>query len=67
VDTHLQGWRKKWLCVKDETTGNQQYDISPFDMSQEILRRHSRDAEGTSEEIAAKEHLMEQIKKLQNT
>jgi hypothetical protein len=51
----------------DEITDNQQYDLAPFDMSQEILRRHSWDAEATSEEISATEHLMEQIKKLQNT
>lgn len=36
-------------------------------MSQEILRRQSWDAEATLEEIAATEHLMEQIKKLHNS
>ena len=63
----VQGWRKKWLYVKDETTGDQQYGLAPFDMSQEILRRQSWDAEATPEEIATTEHLMEHIKKLQNT
>jgi hypothetical protein len=53
--------------VKDETTGNYQYGLAPFDMSQEILRRQSWDNEATPEEVAAIEHLLEQIKKSQTT
>jgi hypothetical protein len=30
----VQGWRKKWLYVKDEPTGAQLYGLSPVDMSQ---------------------------------
>ena len=63
----VQGWRKKWLYVKDESTDNQQYGLAPFDMSQEILRRQSWDAEATPEEIAATERLIERIKALQTT
>ncbi|KAM0864835.1 hypothetical protein ACQ4PT_043664 [Festuca glaucescens] len=63
----VQGWRKKWLYVKDESTGTQQYGLSPFDMSQEILRRKSWDAEATPEELAATESLIARIKALQNT
>ncbi|KAM0869630.1 hypothetical protein ACQ4PT_040555 [Festuca glaucescens] len=63
----VQGWRKKWLYVKDKTTGNQQYGLTPFDMSQEILRCQSWDAEATPEEVAATEHLIERIKTLQTT
>jgi hypothetical protein len=53
--------------VKDETTGNQQYGLAPFDMSQVILRHQSWDAEATSEEVAATDHLIERIKTLQTT
>jgi hypothetical protein len=53
--------------VKDETTGNYQYGLAPFDMSQEILRRQSWDNEATPEEVDAIEHLLEQIKKSQTT
>ncbi|KAM0842782.1 hypothetical protein ACQ4PT_058140 [Festuca glaucescens] len=63
----VQGWRKKWLYVKDESTGTQQYGLAPFDMSQEILRRKSWDAEATPEELAATESLIAWIKALQNT
>ncbi|KAK1691911.1 hypothetical protein QYE76_008608 [Lolium multiflorum] len=63
----VQGWRKKWLYVKDESTGTQQYGLAPFDMSQEILRRKSWDAEANPEEMAATECLITRIKALQNT
>ncbi|KAM0839812.1 hypothetical protein ACQ4PT_060052 [Festuca glaucescens] len=63
----VQGWRKKWLYVKDEPTGSQQYGLAPFDMSQEILRRKSWDAEATPEESVATESLIARIKALQNT
>jgi hypothetical protein len=63
----VQGWRKKWLYVMDETTSDQKFGLAPFDMSQDILRRHSWDAEATPEETTATQHLIEQIKKLQTT
>jgi hypothetical protein len=55
------------LYIKDESTGNQQYGIAPFDMLQEILRRKSWDVEATSEELAATECPISRIKGLQNT
>jgi hypothetical protein len=60
----VQGWCKKWLYVKDESTDNQQYGIAPFDMSQEILRRKSWDVEATPEELAVAECLITRIKAL---
>ncbi|KAK1613154.1 hypothetical protein QYE76_036827 [Lolium multiflorum] len=63
----VQGWRKKWLYIKDESNGAQLYGLSPVDPSQEILRRKSWDAEATPEEIAATESLVLRIKALQNT
>ncbi|KAK1692106.1 hypothetical protein QYE76_008803 [Lolium multiflorum] len=63
----VQGWRKKWLYIKDEPTGAQLCSLSPVDLSQEILRRKSWDAEATPEEIVATESLGLRIKSLQNT
>ena len=28
----VQGWRKKWFYVKDQTTIGQQYGLAPFDL-----------------------------------
>jgi hypothetical protein len=63
----VKGWRKKWLYIKDESTGTQQYGLAPFGMSQECLRRKSWDAEATPKELAATESLIARIKTLQNT
>ncbi|KAK1614154.1 hypothetical protein QYE76_019671 [Lolium multiflorum] len=63
----VQGWRKKWLYIKDEPNGAQLYGLSPVDLSQEILRRKSWDAKATPEEIAATDSLVFRIKALQNT
>jgi hypothetical protein len=63
----VQGWRKKWIYIKDESTNAQLYGLAPFDMSQEILRRKSWDIEATPEELAATESLILPIKALQNT
>ncbi|KAK1648892.1 hypothetical protein QYE76_066697 [Lolium multiflorum] len=63
----VQGWRKKWLYVKDESSDTQEYGLAPFDLSEDILRRKSWDAEATTEEIAATESLVARIQALQNT
>ncbi|KAM0861187.1 hypothetical protein ACQ4PT_046049 [Festuca glaucescens] len=63
----VQGWRKKWLYVKDKSTSTQEYGLAPFDVSQEILRCKSWDAEATPEEMAATESLVARIQALQNT
>ena len=40
----VQGWRKKWLYVKDQKTGAQEYGLAPFDPTKEIVRLKSWDA-----------------------
>ena len=62
----VQGWRKKWLYVKDESSDAQEYGLAPFDSSEDIQRRKSWDAEATAEEIAATESLVARIQTLQN-
>ena len=63
----VQGWRKKWLYVKDESSATQEYGLAPFDSSEDIQRRKSWDAEATAEERAATDALITRIQELQNT
>ncbi|KAK1643230.1 hypothetical protein QYE76_061035 [Lolium multiflorum] len=63
----VQGWRKKWLYVREECTDSLEYNILPFDGSTAILRRRSWDAEATEGEKTATEALMSRIHELQNT
>ncbi|KAK1630043.1 hypothetical protein QYE76_004358 [Lolium multiflorum] len=63
----VQGWRKRWLYVREECPDSLEYNIAPFEGSAEILRRRSWDAEATEEEKTATEALMAHIHELQNT
>ncbi|KAK1663777.1 hypothetical protein QYE76_051936 [Lolium multiflorum] len=63
----VQGWRKKWLCVKDEYSATQDYGLAPFDSSEDIQRRKSWDAEATAEEKATTGAMIAHIQELQNT
>ncbi|KAK1625846.1 hypothetical protein QYE76_000161 [Lolium multiflorum] len=63
----VQGWRKKWLYIHEESLDSAEYNIPPFDGTEKICRRRSWDAEATDEEKAATEALMTRIHELQNT
>ncbi|KAK1617754.1 hypothetical protein QYE76_023271 [Lolium multiflorum] len=63
----VQGWRKRWLYVREECPDSQEFNIAPFDGSSTILRRRSWDAEATEDEKMATEALMTRIHELQNT
>ncbi|KAK1629106.1 hypothetical protein QYE76_003421 [Lolium multiflorum] len=63
----VQGWRKKWLYIREENHGCAEDNIPPFDGAEKILRRRSWDAEATEEEKASTEALMTRIHELQNT
>ncbi|KAK1558079.1 hypothetical protein QYE76_017763 [Lolium multiflorum] len=63
----VQGWRKRWLYVREESSGSMEYNIAPFDGGAKILRCRSWDAEATEEEKSATEALMTRIHELQNT
>ncbi|KAK1642867.1 hypothetical protein QYE76_060672 [Lolium multiflorum] len=63
----VQGWRKRWLYVHEESSDSVEYNIAPFDGGAKILRRRSWDAEATEEEKLATEALMTRIHELQNT
>ncbi|KAK1616741.1 hypothetical protein QYE76_022258 [Lolium multiflorum] len=63
----VQGWRKRWLYIREQNVDSQEYNIAPFDGSEKILRRRSGDAEATDEQKSATEALMKRILELQNT
>ncbi|KAK1650556.1 hypothetical protein QYE76_068361 [Lolium multiflorum] len=63
----VQGWQKRWLYVREESSGSTEYNIAPFNGGAKILRRRSWDAEATEEEKSATEALMTRIHELQNT
>ncbi|KAK1670146.1 hypothetical protein QYE76_058305 [Lolium multiflorum] len=62
----VQGWRKRWLYIHEESANSVEHNIVPFDGSAKIQRRRSWDAEA-SEEKKATEALMSRIHQLQNT
>ncbi|KAK1647680.1 hypothetical protein QYE76_065485 [Lolium multiflorum] len=63
----VQGWRKRWLYVHEESSDSIEYNIAPFDGKAKILRRRSWDAEASEEEKLATEALMTRIRELQST
>ncbi|KAK1699367.1 hypothetical protein QYE76_016064 [Lolium multiflorum] len=63
----VQGWRKRWLYVHEESANSVEHNIAPFDASAKILRRCSWDTKATEEEKTATEALMSRIYELQNT
>ncbi|KAK1686435.1 hypothetical protein QYE76_047283 [Lolium multiflorum] len=63
----VQGWRKRWLYIHEESANSVEHNIIPFDGSAKIQRRRSWDAEVSEEEKKATEALMSRIHQLQNT
>jgi hypothetical protein len=63
----VQGWHRKWLYIKDESSSAQEYGLAPFDGAEEIQRRKFWDAVVTAEEKAATDALITRIHELQNT
>ncbi|KAK1666835.1 hypothetical protein QYE76_054994 [Lolium multiflorum] len=62
----VQGWRKRWLYIHEESANSVEHNIVPFDGNAKIQRRRSWDAEASEEEKKATEALMSRIQ-LQNT
>ncbi|KAK1653750.1 hypothetical protein QYE76_071555 [Lolium multiflorum] len=63
----VQGWRKKWLYIHEESANSVEHNIIPFDGNAKIQRRRSWDAEASEEEKKATEALMSRMHQLQNT
>ncbi|KAK1663752.1 hypothetical protein QYE76_051911 [Lolium multiflorum] len=62
----VQGWRKKWLYIHEESSNPVEENIAPFDGEAKILRRCSWDAEATKLR-SWRQALMTRIHELQNT
>ncbi|KAK1608940.1 hypothetical protein QYE76_032613 [Lolium multiflorum] len=60
----VQGWRKKWLYIREENHGCAEDNIPPFDGAEKILRRRSWDAEATGRKNST-EALMTRIHELE--
>ncbi|KAK1620840.1 hypothetical protein QYE76_026357 [Lolium multiflorum] len=63
----VQGWRKRWLYIHEESANSIEHNIAPFDGSAKIQRRCSWDAEASKKEKTSTEALMSRIHQLQNT
>ncbi|KAK1629485.1 hypothetical protein QYE76_003800 [Lolium multiflorum] len=61
----VQGWRKRWLYVHEESSDSMEYNIAPFDGKAKILRRRSRDEVSEEEKLAT--GAMTRIRELQST
>ncbi|KAK1629060.1 hypothetical protein QYE76_003375 [Lolium multiflorum] len=62
----VQGWRKKWLYIHEESANSVEHNIIPFDGSARIQRRRSGMPKLRGREKAT-EALMSRIRQLQNT
>ncbi|KAK1630575.1 hypothetical protein QYE76_004890 [Lolium multiflorum] len=62
----VQGWRKKWLYIHEESANSVEHNIVPFDGSANSAPP-LLDAEASEEEKKATEALMSRIRQLQNT
>jgi hypothetical protein len=53
----VQGWRKKWIYIKDwKVTSSDQYGIAPFDASKEVKKLASSDSPPTEAEMEQSNH-----------
>ncbi|KAK1669713.1 hypothetical protein QYE76_057872 [Lolium multiflorum] len=62
----VQGWRKRWLYIHEESANSVEHNIIPFDGNAKIQRRRSWDAEASRKRKGDKA-LMSRIRQLQNT
>jgi hypothetical protein len=61
----IQGWRTKWFCIKDrKASPEDEYDLAPFDASQEVKKLASWDALPSDAEIEKVLPLLSRIQAL---
>lgn len=63
----VQGWKEKWLCVKDQKVGDQLYELPPFESTKKVIKLKSWDLDPSKEEMQTTQHLVEQICRLHST
>ena len=57
-----KNWRSKWFYMKDSKTGNQEYGIQSFSITQSAIKRRSWAHEIMPMEKAVVDHLMEKLR-----
>jgi hypothetical protein len=63
----VQGWRTKWFYIKDrKVSSSDQYDIAPFDASQEVKKLASWDSPPTKAEMEEIKPLLAHIQELKS-
>ena len=60
----VQGWRKKWFYVKDQTAPGQLYGLAPFDPAAWAIRWSAWEHELSSSELEAVEPLVQHVVEL---
>ena len=57
----VQGWRKKWFYLRDQTAPGQQYGLAPFDSGARALQRESWEHELTPAELEVVEPMAQSV------
>ena len=57
----VQGWRKKWFYVKDQTAPDQLYGLAPFDSVARAVRRSAWEHELSTSELEEVEPLVQRV------
>jgi hypothetical protein len=61
----VQGWRTKWFYIKDQkVSSSDEYDIAPFDASQELKKLASWDSPPNDAEMEEIKPLLARIQEL---
>ena len=63
----VQGWRKKWFYVRDETNAAQPHGLPPFEAGAEVKKKRSWEHDLSATEAKEADRLLARIKALQNT
>jgi hypothetical protein len=63
----VQGWRKKWLYIKDQkTASSEKFGIAPFDANKNLTKLTSWESPTTEAEIEGSKPLLSRIQSLKS-
>jgi hypothetical protein len=66
--TLVQGWRQKWLYIKDQkATASDQYGLPPFDTNQNLTKLTTWDTPPSEAEVEVIKPLLTRIQRLKST
>jgi len=63
----VQGWRKKWFYVRDETNAAQPHGLPPFEADAEVKKKRSWRHDLSATEAREADQLLAKVKALQET